>query len=408
MTCAPQREPIITSMGNGDLTVLSTFTGVGGLDLGLEAAGFNLVGCIEVDETARRSLKENRPEWRLLEPGDIEVLAPSLHPMDVGLQAGELSLLAGAPPCQPYSKAAMWAPTAWNGLADERATPLHGFLTLVDRFLPRCILLENVPGFARGRHSALPVLVSALDTINERHGTAYALHHRVLRAEDYGVPQKRQRAIILAFRDGLAPHWPEPMRAERPICAWDALHDLPEPTDELRMAGKWAELLPTIPEGQNYLWHTNRGEGEPIFGYRTRYWSFLLKLAKAQPAWTIPAQPGPSVGPFHWHNRPLAVPELLRLQTLPSSWVVEGKRREQVLQVGNATPALLAEHLGRAIAARLGGPMAPGALRHRIEPVASIPPPEPVQPVPERYKRLVGDHPDHPGAGLGPRPRPSA
>jgi DNA (cytosine-5)-methyltransferase 1 len=389
------------------LTVLSTFTGVGGLDLGLESAGFAPIGCVEIDETARRSLKLNRPEWPLLEPGDLQVLAESLEPEDVGLRQGELTLLAGAPPCQPYSKAALWAPTAWNGLADARATPLHAFLTLVHRFLPRCIVLENVPGFVRGHHSALPVLLSALDAVNQSHGTTYVLHQRVIRAEDYGVPQRRQRAIVIAFRDGFSPAWPEPTHAEAPLSAWDALHGIGEPEEELRVAGKWADLLPSIPEGRNYLWHTNRGGGKPIFGYRTRYWSFLLKLAKAEPAWTIPAQPGPSIGPFHWLNRPLAVPELLRLQTLPPEWVVEGKRREQILQVGNATPSLLGERLGRAIAARLGAEVPRGTLRHRIERAQHIPPPEPVHPVPARYKRLVGDHPDHPGTGLGPKPRPA-
>ena len=73
--------------------------------------------------------------------------------------------------------------------------------------------------------------------------------------------------------------------------------------------GGWADLLPSIPEGQNYLWHTDRGGGRPLFGYRRRFWSFLLKLSKHRPSWTLSAQPGPSTGPFHWTNRPLAVRE---------------------------------------------------------------------------------------------------
>src|SRR3546814_15139025 len=60
--------------------------------------------------------------------------------------------------------------------------------------------------------------------------------------------------------------------------------------------GKWADLLPSIPEGQNYLWHTERGGGIPLFGWRRRYWNFLLKLAKNKPSWTIQAQPGPATG----------------------------------------------------------------------------------------------------------------
>ena len=79
----------------------------------------------------------------------------------------------------------------------------------------------------------------------------------------------------------------------------------------------------SIPEGQNYLWHTNRGGGQPLFGWRTRYWSFLLKLAKNQPSWTIQAQPGSSIGPFHWRNRKLSAHEMCRLQTFPDGLVFD-------------------------------------------------------------------------------------
>src|SRR6266571_5016772 len=82
--------------------VLSAFSGVGGLDLGLEAAGFAHAGCIEKDETARRSLKANRDDtWPVLDPGDISTLVKSVTPATVGLEPGQLALLAGGPPCQP-------------------------------------------------------------------------------------------------------------------------------------------------------------------------------------------------------------------------------------------------------------------------------------------------------------------
>lgn len=388
-----------------DLTMLSAFTGLGGLDLGLEAAGYRSVGCIEINEVARHSLKANRSEWNLLEPSDINVLAQSLQPKDLGLEPGGLSLLAGAPPCQPYSKAAMWALTAWNGLEDHRATPLHGFLALIDRFLPSAMLIENVPGFARGRHSALPVIDAALDLINRRHRTSYRLRHVIVHADRYGVPQKRQRAILVAHRDGTQPHWPEPTHVGTPCRAWDALHDIHDLGDIPTMTGKWAALLPSIPEGQNYLWHTSRGGGEPLFGYRTRYWSFLLKLAKGEPAWTVPAQPGPANGPFHWDNRPLTTTEMLRLQTFPRDWAVEGSRRDQVLQVGNATPPLLAEHLGRSLISAHARSKLDKPPLYTIALTSESPPPAPPTAVPAEYRDLIKAHPDHPGEGKGPKPR---
>ena len=72
-----------------------------------------------------------------------------------------------------------------------------------------------------------------------------------------------------------------------------------------------------IPEGLNYLHHTERGKGEKLFGWRRRYWSFLIKLSKRRRSWTLTAQPGPAIGPFHWKNRRLARIELARLQTKP-------------------------------------------------------------------------------------------
>ena len=76
--------------------------------------------------------------------------------------------------------------------------------------------------------------------------------------------------------------------------AWDAIGDLPHDVDDpaLNIGGRWGDLLPTIPEGQNYPFRTDRGAGRPLFGWRRRYWNFLLELAKNRPAWTIQAQPG--------------------------------------------------------------------------------------------------------------------
>lgn len=386
-------------------TVLSGFSGVGGLDLGLEAAGFAHVGCIELDENARRSLKANRDDqWPLVDAGDILEVAETLRPADVDLRRRELTLLAGAPPCQPFSKAAQWSRTSRIGLADERSDCLVGFLDLAEIFLPKAILLENVTGFAQGAIAALPAIERSLSEINARCGTRYRPEARVIDAASFGVPQRRRRAIIVALRDGGPVAWPTPTHDKVPTRAWDAIGRLPI-ADPPVAVGKWADLLPSIPEGENYLWHTSRGGGRPLFGYRTRYWSFLLKLAKDLPAWTLPAQPGPSTGPFHWDNRPLAVGELLRLQSLPADWAVEGSYRDQVRQVGNATPALLAEVLGRAILATLQLSGSTGELRLTIPRLRSVAKARPAEKLSARFRPLEGDHPDHPGAGLGPKAR---
>lgn len=384
---------------------LSAFSGLGGLDLGLEAAGFEVLACIEQDSVARRSLKANRSEWRILEPPDITDVAEGLRPSDLGVAPGELTLLCGAPPCQPYSKAAMWAGNAWAGFDDARAKTLLAYFKLVETFLPRIVLMENVPGFVTGPRSVADVIKREFESINDRTGSRYVVSAEVLDAADFGVPQRRRRAIVVAIRDGIRMVWPEPTHADDPVRAWDALHDLPE--DEVpSTAGKWAQLLPSIPEGANYLWHTSRGGGLPLFGYRTRYWSFLLKLAKDQPSWTLPAQPGPSVGPFHWDNRPLTTAEALRLQSFPANWSVEGNRREQIRQIGNATPPLLAEVLGRALLTLVDQRRYEKPMSLAIHRQAKVPKAAPPTAVPVAYLHLAGEHPVHPGTGAGPRPRP--
>jgi DNA (cytosine-5)-methyltransferase 1 len=186
--------------------------------------------------------------------------------------------------------------------------------------------------------------------------------------------------------------------------AWDAIGDLPPDggTEDLQVRGKWGDLLPSVPEGQNYLWHTERGGGEPLFGWRTRYWSFLLKLAKNRPAWTIQAQPGPAIGPFHWSNRRLSTRELCRLQTFPESLTFDCARNDVQKLLGNAVPSLLTEILGREIRAQVLGDAGPTWPLRLVTPSRGVPPgAEPVRPIPERYRSLIGHHPDHPGEGRG-------
>ncbi len=386
------------------MTTLSTFSGAGGLDLGLEAAGFKTLACIEIDERARDALARNRPSWNLLDEGDIANVAATLTPRTLGIRKGELGILCGGPPCQPFSKAAQWNRSSRKGLADPRSTPLEAFFELANRFRPKVILIENVQGFIDGPVSALDRIEHAVSQMNRQRGENYHLFHRVLNCCDFGVPQRRKRAIIHIVRGASNVEWPIETHSNAPVRSWDALANI-KPQNPPRAGGKWADLLPSIPEGENYLWHTPDGGGLPLFGYRTRFWSFLLKLAKKHPAWTIPAQPGPGCGPFHWDNRPLAIEEAARLQTFPKSWNFSGGHREKMKQVGNATPPLLAEVLGRNIADQFFGEPPSTRPKFHIARKRSIPKSKEVSQVSQKYIILRGDHKPHPGNGNGPSPR---
>lgn len=397
-----------------ELTAISLFTGVGGLDLGFEAAGFRTAAAVEMDQAACRALWAARHEWPVLE-GDIHQIPTARMLEAAGLAAGQADILIGGPPCQPFSKSGYWARGDALRLEDPRAGTLWEYLRVLREARPRAFLLENVPGLGfRGKDEGLRLILNGIDAINRETGTRYRVFCRKLNAVDYGVPQMRERLILIASRDGAEFRFPEPTHADPEALkagdgrepwrtAWDALGDLPDQPNErgLEMGGKWAGLLPSIPEGQNYLWHTSRGGGLRLFGWRRRYWSFLLKLAKDRPSWTIQAQPGSAIGPFHWKNRKLSTLELCRLQTLPHDVALACGRNDAQRLLGNAVPSLLAEVLGRAIREQLLGSPLTGPLRLLPPRRAAMPPAEPVLAVPPRYLGLVGEHADHPGTGLG-------
>jgi DNA (cytosine-5)-methyltransferase 1 len=120
--------------------------------------------------------------------------------------------------------------------------------------------------------------------------------------------------------------------------------------------GQYHELLAQIPPGDNYLYFTEkRGHPNPIWKWRSRYWSFLLKLSPDKPSWTIQARRSNNMGPFHWRNRILRIEEVKRLQTFPDTLYLAGRVEEQWRQVGNAVPPTLAKALGLTIADHLAG-----------------------------------------------------
>jgi DNA (cytosine-5)-methyltransferase 1 len=133
----------------------------------------------------------------------------------------------------------------------------------------------------------------------------------------------------------------------------------------------------------------------PLFGWRSRYWSFLLKLAKNKPSWTIQAQPGPAIGPFHWDNRRLSIAEMAAIQTFPRGLRFVGSRVSLQKQIGNAVPSLVTEVLGREIRRQLFGEEIKEPLKLAVQIKRPIPPPERVKAVRKKFLHLLGDHPNY-------------
>jgi DNA (cytosine-5)-methyltransferase 1 len=399
------------------MQAISLFSGCGGLDYGVEAAGFRIVLQTDFDRHSCATLRANGSQQVL----EAEIANVSITDIKraVGSKLSSIDLLVGGPPCQPFSKSGYWVNGDTQRLKDARASTLTEYLRIVEEVRPKAFLLENVQGINySGKEEGFRFLLTKIAEINSRTGANYAPSWQVLNAADYGVPQQRYRFFLVAFRDGTKFRFPDP--SHRPeegetsmlfgetkfpyTRAWDAIgHLRPAAGEVLGVGGQWGELLPSIPEGHNYLWHTDRGGGLALFGWRTRFWCFLLKLAKHLPSWTLQAQPGSAIGPFHWESRRLSWREMAALQTFPERFVIAGPRVEIQRQIGNAVPSLLAEVLSRSIASQLGAAIKADALPMlSVRRMASVPPPEPTNPVPEKYHHLIGQHTAHPGTGKGP------
>lgn len=343
---------------------ISLFSGAGGLDLGVEAAGYRVGAAVEIDSDAADTMEKNRPDMAspvirrsVLEVPTREILRAA------GLRGRERpDLLVGGPPCTPFSKSGFWLEWKREGL-DPDASLLQAYTRVLAEARPEAFILENVYALTYKNRASGPAFARLLREIDE---AGYSFRWRVLNAADHGVPQARPRLFVVGVpKRRRVPELPEPTHGGRwerrltgtaghpHVTARTALAGLvanPEPEEVIR--GQWGHLLPEVPPGGNYLHFTaERGHPDPIFRWRSRYWSFLLKLDPERPSPTIQAQPGPNVGPFHWENRRLRVPELKRLFTFPDHFEFVGSRASVQAQLGNSVPPLLAQRVAEAVLA---------------------------------------------------------
>lgn len=399
-----------------ELQVVSLFSGCGGLDYGFEAAGYCIRFANDFDKFSCQTLRLNRRDNVC--HGPIEDISTSDVKKIIGSETGACDVLIGGPPCQPFSKSAYWSKGDTLRLNDPRANTLEQYFRFVEELQPQAFLLENVHGLNyNGKEEGFQFIMERIKDINVKTGVHYVPSWAVLNVADYGVPQLRVRFFLVASRRGGRFRFPDPthipseeaesslfgsMGIEPYVSSWEAIGNIPVDTRQnLKLGGKWADLLPSIPEGENYLWHTDRKGGLPLFGWRTRYWSFLLKLSKKLPSWTIQAQPGSAIGPFHWSNRKLSWQEMAAIQTFPKTFVIDAPRTEVQRQIGNAVPSLIAEILARQISAQVFDRHSIGQPTLSVPRCGSIPEPESVKPVPAKYMCLVGEHEAHPGTGKG-------
>lgn len=337
-----------SSLNEGSHSCISLFSGSLGMDLGLHAAGFSTRACLDFDKDALMVSQHNFPKLPYL-CEDITSIKPKLLLREGGLLSGKVDLLAGGPPCQPFSKSGQR-----KGLNDNRGELFKHYIEILGEIQPRAFILENVRGLvSSGKGEDLKVVLKSFKE------TGYTLYTQVLDAANYGVPQFRQRIFIVGFKNKIKFTFPEicygqteedsfPFQVIKPfITVKEAIGDLENRVEGQAFTGKYKDLLAEIPEGLNYSHYTKeRGHKDPLFEWRSKFWYFLLKIDREKPSLTIQAYPGNNTGPFHWKNRRLDIKEIARLQTFPDWFNFPVSYMKAHKLIGNAVPCVLAYKIG--------------------------------------------------------------
>jgi len=336
---------------NSAVPVLSLFSGIGGLDLGAQMAGFSIRAAVDVDEQALSLFSSALGGITI--HGKTEEMDYKKVIRDAGLDKNSDAILIGGPPCTGFSHAGFWIEDKRNG-KDYQVNRLEDFLNYINALRPRAFVLENVPGLLFRNYKALLDHFLNISTI-----LGYCVSYKVLNAADYGVPQMRKRVFFVGIRKGDQYKFPESSFNEvcRRTSRWAIGNLSPEknpPEDDEILRGKYAHLLPLVPPGDNYLYFTaQRDYPNPQFGWRKRYWSFLFKMHPDKPSPTIPAQRISNNGPFHWDNRRLRIREIARLQGFPDNYPI-GSLSKARFYLGNAVPSLLAAQVFWVLRVQLG------------------------------------------------------
>lgn len=344
-----------SNAGRG-IRVASFFSGAGGLDLGFHKTGYNVVFANELIKVFCQTLDANKGNFYSPE---MEVCNKDITRITSEELPQNIDLVIGGPPCQTFSASGRRAGGA-AGRLDDRGNLFEAYCRIISTIKPKAFLFENVRGIlGTNKGQDWKDIVQAFADIG------FTVSYRILDACDYGIPQQRERMILVGHARETKFLFPEPLfgpdsSSGRPhITACEALQDVPVEEDLEALVlrgGQYGHLLSEVPPGGNYLFFTEkRGYPKPIFAYRSRFSDFLYKANPHDTIKTLIASPGKYTGPFHWENRSFTIAEYKRLQGFPDDYVFIGKRSDVIKQIGNSVSPKVAEVMALAIAKQIFG-----------------------------------------------------
>lgn len=330
------------------INIVALFSGGGGLDIGFCDTGFSLIESVELEEKFVQTMLHNQAEGKYFAGAKIKCVDIRQYEPDISTQ---IDFVIGGPPCQSFSAAGRRA-AGVAGTKDNRGSLFEEYVRVLEKLKPKGFLFENVYGLLGAeKGESIKKILSAFKEIG------YNVSYRILDAADYGVPQHRERIILVGSKGKLfkfpkPTHGPDSFKAITHFSAHEAILNVSIPDSEKlpSINGRFGHLLNEVPPGLNYSFFTEKmGHPHPIFAWRSKFSDFLYKADPLRPIRTLKASGGQYTGPFHWENRHFTIEELKRLQTFPDNYKMLGNRAIASKQIGNSVPPQFARMLALSV-----------------------------------------------------------